>query len=99
KAMGRFAHKDIGIHPKSGVVYLTEDKINGAFYRFIPDDIQKLSGSGKLQALVIREWESADTRNWRCSKSDKFPLNNQFDVEWRDLDDVESPDDDLRDRA
>lgn len=99
KAMGRFAHKAVAVHPGSGIVYQTEDRINGVFYRYLPATPNKLYGGGKLQALVIKEWKSADTRNWRCSKSDKFPQRKQFEVEWRDLDKVEAPENDLRDRA
>lgn len=99
KAMGRFAHKAVTVHPKSGIVYQTEDKINGVFYRYVPDISDNLNGGGKLQALVIKEWNSADTRNWRCSKSDKFPLKKQFEVEWVDLNDIEAPENDLRVRS
>lgn len=99
KAMGRFVHEAVAIHPKEGIVYETEDTSDGAFYRFLPSDEGKLHKGGKLQALVLTEWKSADTRNWTTLTTDVFPAKKLFNVEWIDLDDVESPYNDLRLRA
>lgn len=98
KAMGRFRHEAIAVHEPSGVVYETEDLADGLIYRFIPNQPGKLAAGGKLQALKLREVPSADTRNW--GESDwTMPQNKQFLVDWIDLDDVESPRDDLRYRG
>ena len=37
KAMGRFRHEAAAVDPVTGIVYLTEDRDDGLFYRFIPD--------------------------------------------------------------
>lgn len=96
KPMGRFVHEAVAVHPRTGIVYQTEDSGDSNFYRYIPVEKGNLLKGGKLQALVIREWKSADTRNWETLTTEKFPQKKQFDVYWIDLDNVEAPDNDLR---
>ncbi|MEO0560002.1 MAG: alkaline phosphatase PhoX [Bacteroidota bacterium] len=93
KAMGRFNHEAVAVDPASGVVYQTEDAHDGLIYRFIPDVPGQLARGGRLQALVVRERESLDTRNWDGTN---VSVGLQMPVEWIDMDDVESPEDDLR---
>ncbi len=103
KAMGRFNHEAVAVDPKTGIVYQTEDRGDSLIYRFIPDTPWELAEGGKLQALRIRDLKSADTRNWR-SRTQKvlrwtyspIPAGETFAVEWVDIEDVESPNDDLR---
>jgi len=99
KSMGRFVHEAVAVHPKAGIVYQTEDSGTGVFYRFIPNVIGDLHKGGKLQALVISEWKSADTRNYENLKTDRFPEKKGFKTEWVDLDHVDAPENDLRLRA
>jgi secreted PhoX family phosphatase len=96
KAMGRFVHEAVAVHPKEGIVYQTEDTDDALFYRYLPNTYGDLHKGGKLQCLVLNEWKSADTRNWESLKTDKFPVKKSFDVSWIDLDNVEAPDNDLR---
>jgi len=63
-AMGRFNHEACAVDPRTGIVYLTEDRQDGALYRFIPDAPGRLARGGRLQALVIRDRPAHDTRNW-----------------------------------
>ncbi len=103
KAMGRFNHEAIAVDPQSGIVYQTEDRHDGLIYRFIPEQPGQLAAGGKLQALKLRDLKRADTRNWR-SRSQKFfrwmynsvPVGETLAVEWVDIENVESPKDDLR---
>lgn len=99
KAMGRFYREAVAVHPATGIVYQTEDLNDGLFYRFLPNENGKLQKGGKLQCLVIKEWKSADTRNFKTLTTDIFPINKPFKVSWMDLDNVEAPDDDLRMRG
>lgn len=94
RAMGRFNHEAACVDPATGIVYQTEDRNDGVLYRFIPNMPGKLIEGGKLQAMVIDG--PADTRNWDGTL---MPLRQMFNVSWVDLDDVESPADDLRTRA
>ncbi len=99
KAMGRFNHEAVAVDPKSGVVYETEDRGDGLIYRFIPNTPGKLAKGGRLQALVIKDSPGTDTRNWPDLIGPAFPVAKSVDVEWIDLDGVESPLDDLRYRG
>ncbi len=103
KAMGRFAHEAAAVDPDSGMIYMTEDSRNGLFYRFIPAVPGDLAQGGKLQALAIRGWKSAVTNNWPedwgGSGPGRIKQGQEFDVDWIDLDDVESPDADLAERG
>ncbi|TWT40832.1 alkaline phosphatase PhoX [Botrimarina hoheduenensis] len=97
KAMGRFRHEAVAVLPGSGIVYLTEDMDDGALYRFLPNTPGKLLAGGRLQALAIVGQDSRDTRNW--GESDRIAPADRQQVRWLDLEDPESPNDDLRYRS
>ncbi|MEH6758517.1 MAG: alkaline phosphatase PhoX [Parasphingorhabdus sp.] len=97
KAMGRFNHEAAAVDPATGIVYLTEDRDDSLFYRFIPDVPGKLAEGGKLQALAFaKDTLDNDSRNW--STPTFKPGAWQF-ASWVDLNEVESPNDDLRERG
>jgi uncharacterized protein len=98
KAMGKFNHEAVCVDPRSGIVYLTEDRKNGLFYRFIPNVKGDLKQGGRLQALAIKGEPSRDTRNWPMMGKG-FPINEPIKVEWMDLEDIDSKKDDLRKRG
>ena len=92
--MGRFNHEAACIDPSSGLVYLTEDREDGALYRFVPAQPGNLQAGGRSQAMVIEGVK--DTRNWNTQN---MIQNYRFEARWVDLEDVESPNDDLRYQA
>lgn len=93
-AMGRFNHEAAAVDPHSGIVYLTEDRDDGLLYRFIPHTPGKLAAGGRLQALAIPGL--TDSRN----RADPvLPAGQWQPARWIDLDRVEAPDDDLRQRG
>ncbi|MEM7663424.1 MAG: alkaline phosphatase PhoX [Pseudomonadota bacterium] len=94
RAMGRFNHEAACVDPETGYVYLTEDRDEGVLYRFLPSVPGQLTAGGTLQAMVIDR--VSDTRNWTVST---MQVRQMHDVRWVDLDDVEAPKDDLRQRA
>lgn len=100
KAMGRFVHESVAVHPTLGIVYQTEDEGDGLLYRYLPNVVPNAPGDlhkgGRLQCLAIKEWKSADTRNRKNRKTDRFPERKPLEVTWIDLDDIESPEGDLR---
>ncbi len=96
KAMGRMNHEAVAVDPRTGIVYMTEDTSDSLIYRFIPKRKGKLLKGGKLQALVIREQKSQDTRNWARLTTPVFPVGQAFAVDWIDIKNVESPENDLR---
>jgi secreted PhoX family phosphatase len=97
KGMGRFNHEAVAVDPNSGVVYLTEDRSDGLLYRFIPIQPGELHAGGQLQALMIKNNPSTDTRNW--SEERDIELNMPLDTEWIDMDNILAPEDDLRQRG
>lgn len=97
KAMGRFNHEAVAIDPRTGIVYLTEDRNDGLLYRYIPKVKGQLHKGGQLQALAFVWKSQMDTRNWQkvTVKTGK-PL---YAVKWIDLKNVDSSRDDLRKRG
>ena len=95
-AMGRFTREGVAIDPRTGIVYQTEDQVDGLFYRFIADTPQRLSGSGRLQCLAVRDKSKFDTRNWQVQK---FPQGEVFSAHWIDLEKADTDNDDLRMRG
>jgi secreted PhoX family phosphatase len=93
KAMGRFNHEAACVDPRTNIVYLTEDRHDSLFYRFIPDNKQDIHAGGRLQAMALATQSQFDTRNWERLE---MHLNQDYAVRWIDIDNVESPEDDLR---
>jgi len=94
-AMGRFNHEAAAVDPRTGIVYLTEDRDDGLLYRFLPASKGALARGGRLQALALLE-PIGDSRNWNGVA---LPVGAGYKTRWIDLDGVESPDDDLRKRG
>lgn len=75
---GRFRHEAACIHPATRVAYLTEDRPDGALYRFVPADISD-PFTGTLQALRVAGYPGYPTT--------EMPLGEALAVEWVDLPD------------
>lgn len=103
KAMGRFNHEAVCVDPRTGIVYLTEDREDGLIYRFLPKTRGRLAEGGRLQALKIKGTPRARLRNWGATDAQAggadFPTGTAVEVEWIDLRDIEAPQDDLRVRG
>ncbi len=99
KEAGRFNHEAVAYDPKTGILYMTEDRSDGLVYRFIPNKKDDLHSGGKLQALAIKNGPKFDTRNWPESLGPDILTNIPMALEWIDLDEVEAPLDDLRVRG
>jgi uncharacterized protein len=109
-AMGRFNHEAVAVDPRSGIVYQTEDRPDGLLYRYIPKVPGNLAAGGGLQALAIADAPSADTRNWPAEQVTAstspgfttpkgFPIGQPMAVRWIDMEQIDSPADDLRYRG
>ncbi|MBQ4852659.1 DUF839 domain-containing protein [Pseudoalteromonas sp. MMG012] len=94
--MGRFNHEAAAVDSRTGIVYLTEDRGDSLFYRYIPNVKGKLHLGGQLQALVFKQLQGFDTRNWQANN---MLLANWHEVQWINLDNPQSPEDDLRKRG
>ncbi|MCM1982888.1 alkaline phosphatase PhoX [Lyngbya confervoides] len=89
RAMGRFNHEAVAIDPKTGIVYQTEDRVDGLFYRFIPQSPENLAAGGRLEALKIRQQPQAITRTG-------FQVGQSHSVEWVAIDQPDPPTDTVR---
>lgn len=95
-AMGRFNHEAACVDPNTGIVYLTEDRGDGLFYRFLPDAKGELAKGGRLEALALSADGIGDARNWTGAA---MPRGKAFAANWVPLDNPEAPEDDLRKRG
>ena len=104
-AMGRFRHEAAAVDPRTGIVYLSEDRPDSLFYRFLPEVRGALGRGGRLQALGLAEDRDRDLRNWPADGSQAagqgsvLAVGAEAAVRWIDLDGVESPDADLNARG
>jgi uncharacterized protein len=97
KGLGRFNHEAAAVDPRTGIVYLTEDREDGLLYRFLPETRGQLARGGRLQALAFLDPTlPADSRNW---SGITLPVSAWRTVRWVELDHVEAPEDDLRQRG
>jgi len=94
KAMGRFNHEAACVDPRTGAVFMTEDREDGLLYCFVPKVKGQLARGGTLHALAIPG--VPDARNW---SGGTFAPQSWQAVNWVQLDNVEAPDDDLRKRG
>ncbi|MFC2176637.1 alkaline phosphatase PhoX, partial [Bacteroidota bacterium] len=99
KELGRFNHEAVAYDPIGGILYLTEDRPDGLLYRFIPNKKDDLQSGGVLQALAVKGSPKHDTRNWADNSGHLMESNVPMDLEWIVLEDVDSPEDDLRIRG
>ena len=47
KAMGRFYHEAAAVDPRTGIVYESEDRVDGLLYRFLPAQRGNLAAGGR----------------------------------------------------
>ncbi len=80
REMGRFIHEAIAVDPATSIVYETEDNSRAAgFYRYIPNESQKLAAGGRLQMLAVKDQPAYDTRVNQT-------MGNVLPVTWVDID-------------
>ena len=76
--MGRFVHEAVAVDPATGIVYETEDRNPGGFYRFIPAVPGQLAQGGRLQILVVKNRPAHDTRVGQT-------VGGVLEAEWADI--------------
>ncbi len=91
--MGRFNHEAIAVDPSSHAVYQTEDAHDGLVYRFLPLVPGRLQEGGRLQALAVAGQPGLDTRNWEDRTVER---GERLPVQWINLENILSPENDLR---
>jgi len=96
KAMGRFVKEGAAVDPRTGIVYQTEDQVDGLFYRFLPAAPGRLAEGGRLQALALAGSPGLETSNWRVQK---IAPGTAFKAAWLDLENPDPDEDTLRVRG
>jgi secreted PhoX family phosphatase len=76
KGMGRFSHEAVAVHPRTGVVYLTEDDGPAGFYRYLPKRRHDLAAGGRLEMLVI---ETDDGSSYSTYTD---PTGTEYSTSW-----------------
>jgi len=94
KAAGRFSHEAVAW--LRGVLYLTEDRGDAAFYRFLPDRRPRGAGDlaaagGRLQALVVEGRPRLDM--------DTVAPGGRLNVTWTTIPDPDPDEDTVRAQA
>lgn len=87
--LGRFSHEAAAVDPDTGVVYLTEDRGDSCFYRFVPSEVGNLKSPGILEALKLSAWPTGV----HTVRGFLGLLNQPLAVEWVSID-VPNPDTD-----
>jgi hypothetical protein len=78
REMGRFVHEAVAVDQATGIVYETEDRNPGGFYRFVPRVAGQLALGGTLQILVVKGRPAYDTRVGQV-------IGSMLEVEWADI--------------
>lgn len=94
RAMGRFHREAVAVDPGTGIVYQTEDRGDGLFYRFLPTVPGDLGAGGVLQALAVTGRPELRTQNWGDRR--RVVPGQVLDVGWVELSDPDPAGDDLR---
>ncbi len=101
--MGRFRREAVAVDPRTLIVYQSEDREDGVLYRYLPNKPGDLLAGGRTQALGVRDRRSLDARNWLAWRdrpaSPRIEPGTKLPAAWIDVDDIDSPKDDLRKRA
>ena len=61
--MGIFSHEAATVDPKTNIIYLTEDDINGLIYRYLPSGILEAACYGNNHKVIWRKIDPLITPN------------------------------------
>jgi secreted PhoX family phosphatase len=91
RVYGRFRHEAATIDPQTSLAYLTEDRDDAAFYRFVPEDPKAPFDKGRLQALRIADKPGFD--------ANRLTLDQHLTVDWVDIPEPDPQEDNVRQQA
>lgn len=95
RSWGRFHREAVALDPDSGIVYMTEDRADGCFYRFVPEDSATSLGVGRLQALVIPD--VPDTNAYApTATAPMWPNGHTWKIRWIDIEDPQAQEETCR---
>lgn len=79
-ALGVFSHEAAAVDPRTNIVYETEDKPDGRFYRFVPD-APNVGGRADLSSGTLQVMKVLATQ----AQIDAPDLSDVLQVEWIDV--------------
>lgn len=81
--LGRFKREAVALDPTTGVLYMTEDHVDGLIYRHVPEDPVRPFGAGRLEALRIPMLANTDPREGGPhGPGEPLLVNSLWSVEW-----------------
>ena len=86
RSWGRFHREAVALDSKTGTVYMTEDRSDGLFYRFIPESPTEPFGPGLLQALRIQGVSNTSPYD-EASAAALWENGQTWQVDWVDIED------------
>lgn len=88
---GRFNHEAVCVDPRTRIAYLTEDRVDGCLYRFVPRSAAT-PFDGKLEALRIRQQPRFETAT-------QLRVGQRVAVDWCTIDEPDPREDSVRYQA
>ena len=83
KPMGCFAHEACMVDPATGIVYETEDSGSAGFYKFVPNERERLAQGGDLYMLRVKDQPAINL-------GAGYRIGTTWDVDWVRIDDPEA---------
>ncbi len=91
-AYGRFNHEAAVVDPETHAAYLSEDRGDSCFYRFMPDDPEDPFGDGAFEVMAVMGEDAFDTRTG-------MEVGDVLGIKWVEIDPTNDDVDTLRYRA
>ena len=90
---GRLHREAVAVDETTGIVYMTEDRVDGCLYRFVPNDKNRPFEEGRLEALMIPGLSTTDP--YPMPESGKpvqsvWKTNQSWVVEWVPIEDPQA---------
>ena len=99
---GRLHREAVSVHKATGITYMTEDRKDGCFYRFVPTKNTDPFGAGELQALRIDGVKTTDPYPKSSPEgvgTSAFKPNQSWRVSWVRVDDPQAEQRSCREQA
>ena len=96
---GRMHREAVALDPKTGIVYMTEDRADGCFYRHVPVKKDEPLGPGKVQALAIEGVPNSSPYPQPDGQKlgpPKWPNGHRWRTTWVDIPDPHAKTDSCR---
>lgn len=93
KSWGRMHREAVVMDPRTGVVYMTEDRSDACFFRHVPDNARLPFSTGKVQAMQVVGQSTMDPYPEAPTQGvipGKWKPGTRFAVTWVDIPDCQA---------